>query len=237
MESKKIIKFTIDDKECSAEAGLDLWKAAMLNGVFIPYLCHMKDVIPSGSCRICTVIVNGRAMTACTTIITPTFEGSKVENNTPQLNEMRKTIIELLFVEGNHFCPSCEKSGNCELQGYAYLYEMLVPQFTYTFPKRQINATSPKIFLDTNRCILCKKCIRSLKDEQGRSYFAFKYRGKKTEICIDHKLSLSMSDELALSAMNGCPVGAILKKEKGFDTPIGKRKFDKEPIGTEFIKK
>ena len=49
------IKFTIDGKECIADEGLDLWKAAMLNGVFIPYLCHMKDVVPAGSCRICTV--------------------------------------------------------------------------------------------------------------------------------------------------------------------------------------
>lgn len=231
------IKFTIDGKECIADEGLDLWKAAMLNGVFIPYLCHMKDVIPSGSCRICTVKVNGRPMAACTTPVTKEMNGAVVENETPQIEEMRKMIVELLFVEGNHFCPSCEKSGNCELQAMAYRYQMMVPQFQYNFPMRKVDATTPKIYLDRNRCIQCKKCIRAIKDDQGRSYFAFYKRGHKLEIHIDHELAATMSDKLALEAMEGCPVGAIIKKEKGFDTPIGKRKFDKEPIGTEFLKK
>ncbi|MFA4851521.1 MAG: 2Fe-2S iron-sulfur cluster-binding protein [Bacteroidales bacterium] len=229
------IKFTIDGKECIADEGIDLWKAAMLNGVFIPYLCHMKDVVPSGSCRICTVKVNGRPMAACTTPMTKDMNGAVVENETPQLEEMRKMIVELLFVEGNHFCPSCEKSGNCELQGMAYRYQMMVPQFSYNFPMRKVDASTPKIFLDRNRCIQCKKCIRAIKDEQGRSYFAFYKRGHKLEIHIDHELAATMSGELAQAAMDGCPVGAILKKGKGFDTPIGKRKFDKEPIGTEFL--
>ncbi len=233
--SNNKIKFKIDGKECIADEGLDLWKAAMLNGVFIPYLCHMKDVIPSGSCRICTVKVNGRPMAACTTPLTKEMNDAVVENETPQLEEMRKMIVELLFVEGNHFCPSCEKSGNCELQAMAYRYQMMVPQFSYNFPLRKVDATSPKIYLDRNRCIQCKKCIRSIKDEQGRSYFAFYKRGHKLEIHIDHELAANMTDKLALAAMEGCPVGAILKKEKGFEIPIGKRKFDKEPIGTEFL--
>jgi [NiFe] hydrogenase diaphorase moiety small subunit len=183
------------------------------------------------------VKVKGRPMAACTTLVTKELNGAVIENETPQLEEMRKMIIELLFVEGNHFCPSCEKSGNCELQAMAYRYKMMVPQFQYNFPMRRIDALTPKIYLDKNRCIQCKKCIRSIKDEQGRSYFAFFKRGHKLEIHIDHELAATMTDKLALEAMEGCPVGAILKKEKGFDTPIGKRKFDKEPIGTEFIQK
>jgi [NiFe] hydrogenase diaphorase moiety small subunit len=230
--SKKI-KFTIDGKECIADEGLDLWKAAMINGVFIPYLCHMKDVVPSGSCRICTVKVNGRPMAACTTYLNPGMEGAKVENDTPELEEMRKTIVELLFVEGNHFCPSCEKSGNCELQAMAYRYKMMVPQFSYNFPMREVDASTPKIYLDKNRCIFCKKCIRSVKDKQGKSAFAFLNRGNHLEINIDPKLAAVMTDEQAALAMENCPVGAIIKKEVGFTTPIGKRKFDKMPIGSD----
>jgi [NiFe] hydrogenase diaphorase moiety small subunit len=164
------------------------------------------------------------------------MNGAVVENETPQLEAMRKMITELLFVEGNHFCPACEKSGSCELQAMGYRYQMMVPQFEYNFPMREVDATTPKIFLDRNRCIQCKKCIRSIKDDQGRSYFAFYKRGHKLEIHIDHELAAGMSNELAQAAMDGCPVGAILRKEKGFDVPIGQRKFDKEPIGTEFLK-
>jgi len=230
------IKFTIDGKECFAKEGQNLWDAAKENGIFIPYLCHMEGVCAAGSCRICTVKVNGRPMAACTTPINSDMNGAVVENITPYLEEMRKVIVELLFVEGNHFCPSCEKSGNCELQAMAYRYMMMVPQFAYKFPLREVDATSPKIYLDRNRCIQCKKCIRAIKDEKGKSYFAFYKRGHKLEIHIDHELSANMSEELAQAAMKGCPVGAIIRKEKGFEIPIGKRKFDKMPIGTDIKK-
>ncbi|HNW97971.1 MAG TPA: 2Fe-2S iron-sulfur cluster-binding protein [Bacteroidales bacterium] len=230
------IKFTIDGKSCQAEAGQTLLDAAAENGVYIPFLCHMKGVIPAGSCRVCTVKMNGRPVAACTTPIGNDCAEAKIENNTPQLNEMRKTIIELLFVEGNHFCPSCEKSGNCELQALAYRYQMMVPQFPYTFPMKKVDATSPKLYIDRNRCILCKKCIRIIKTDDDKSYFAFYKRGKKLEIHIDHELAAKMNDALAQKAMDICPVGAILKKEKGYDVPIGKRKYDKKPIGSDIEK-
>jgi [NiFe] hydrogenase diaphorase moiety small subunit len=227
------IKFTIDGKECSANEGQNLLDAANENGVYIPFLCHVKGVCAAGSCRVCTVKVNGRPMAACTTPINNDMNGAVVENISPNLEELRKMIIELLFVEGNHFCPSCEKSGSCELQALGYRYKMFAPQFSYRFPYREVDATTPKIYLDRNRCIQCKKCIRSIKDEKGKSFFAFYKRGHKLEIHIDHELASKMTDEMATKAMEICPTGSIIRKEKGFDTPIGKRKYDKVPIGLE----
>jgi len=230
--SDNLIKFTIDGRECTAQEGQNLHDAAKANGVYIPYLCHMEGVCAAGSCRICTVKVNGRPMTACTTPVNLDMNGAIIENITPQLEEMRKMMIELLFVEGNHFCPACEKSGNCALQALGYRYLMFVPQFEYRFDTQQMDATTPKIYHDRNRCIKCKRCIRTIKDDQGRSYFAFFKRGKKLEVHIDHELGANMSDELAKLAMDTCPVGSIIKKEIGFSSPIGTRKFDKFPIGT-----
>ncbi len=224
------IKFTIDGKECTAQKGQILVDAAADNGVYIPTLCHLRDHHPAGSCRVCTVKVNGRFMASCTT---PCDEGAVIESDTAEINDLRNTIIELLFVEGNHFCPSCEKSGNCELQAVAYRYKMMVPRFPYTFPKKDIDATAPKIYLDRNRCILCKRCIRLIQDEKGRNIFAFRNRGANLEINIDLKLAENMSDELAQKAMDTCPVGAIIRKGKGFDEPIGTRKYDKKAIGSE----
>ncbi|HNW70796.1 MAG TPA: 2Fe-2S iron-sulfur cluster-binding protein [Bacteroidales bacterium] len=224
------VKFTIDGKQCQGVKGQCIVDAATDNGVYIPVLCHMRDIVPAGSCRICTVNVNGRKMAACTT---PIEEGMAVESNTPELTDIRKAIVEMLFVEGNHFCPACEKSGNCDLQGLGYKYQMMVPRFPYAFERREIDATAPKIFLERNRCIFCKRCIRMIKDSEGRSIFAFKGRGKTLEINMDKKLAATMSDELAQKAMDICPVGCILKKEIGFATPIGKRKYDKEVIGSE----
>jgi [NiFe] hydrogenase diaphorase moiety small subunit len=157
----------------------------------------------------------------------------EIENDTPELNEMRKTIVELLFVEGNHFCPACEKSGDCQLQALAYRYTMLAPRFEYEFSKRDLDATPPKLIIERNRCILCKRCVKGLLSEDGRALFAVANRGDKATVNIDRELAADMSDELAQKAMDLCPVGAIIRKGKGFSTPIGKRQYDTQPIGTD----
>jgi [NiFe] hydrogenase diaphorase moiety small subunit len=222
------VHFSIDERECSAEAGTYLVDAAEENGVYIPTLCNFKGVKPQGSCRICSVKVNGKLTTACTTRV---FGGMEVESDTTELTELRKAIVELLFAEGNHFCPSCEKSGNCELQALGYRFAIMVPRFPYLYPKREIEASNPKLVKDHNRCILCKRCIRAVTDEEGRRLFAFARRSQDIVISIDTKLARNITDELADRAVEVCPVGAIVRKEVGFKTPIGKRKFDKMPIG------
>ncbi len=223
------IKFTIDGKECFAERGQNILDAATDNGIYIPSLCHIRDVKPAGACRLCNVKIAGRLMTACTT---PVEQGMEVENDIPEVQDLRLAIIEMLFVEGNHFCPACEKSGNCELQALAYRYQMMIPRFPYVFPVKEIDASTPKLIIDHNRCILCKRCIRAFKDENGKNIFAFKRRGHKLQINIDKKLSANLSDEMAQKAMDICPVGAIIRKDKGFNEPIGTRKYDKMPIGS-----
>jgi NADH dehydrogenase/NADH:ubiquinone oxidoreductase subunit G len=226
----KIVRFIIDGKECIADEGLYIVKAAKNNGVYIPTLCNYEGVKPKGSCRICTVKVNGRLMTACTT---PVSEGMTIENVSAELDDLRKSIIELLFIEGNHFCPACEKSGNCELQALGYRFKMMVPRFPYTFPQRRVDASNVKIIKEQNRCIMCKRCIRAIQDEKGRNLFAYKKRGHKSEVVLDVELGKVISDELARKAMEVCPVGSILVRDKGFSEPIGTRKYDHKAIGSE----
>jgi len=224
------IKFTIDGKACTAKNGQTIVEAAKKSRIYIPVLCHFDGLKPAGTCRICTVKVGGRFMAACTT---PVTEGMVVENDTPELQEMRKQIIEMLFVEGNHMCPMCEKSGNCELQALGYRYKMMVPRFPYLWPKRSVIADTPKIYLDRNRCVQCLRCVRDVKTSDGKNVFGVTMRGGKAIISIDKKLAAALSEEAALKAMNQCPVGCILRKEIGYKIPIGQRKFDTKPIGSE----
>ena len=228
-----LVKFKIDGEECMAETGSYIVGAANENGIYIPTLCNIKGIKPRGSCRVCSVLVNGRPMTACTT---PIADGMEIENNTPALNDIRKAIVEALFVEGNHFCPSCEKSGNCELQALAYRFQMLVPRFPFGFPVREIDASNPKLIKDHNRCILCKRCIRAIKSEDGKNVFAFRKRGRNLDIIVDPELGERLTDKLAKEAVEVCPVGALLPREVGFEIPIGKRKYDHEPIGSDIQK-
>ena len=224
------IKFTIDGKECTAEKGANIVDAAKSNGIYVPTLCHLEGVKPSGSCRICNVKINGRFMTACTTEVA---DGMVIENNSPEIQELRNIIVETLFVSGNHYCPACEKSGNCELQALGYRFKMLVPRFPFEFEEKIVDAGTPKIFIDRNRCVLCKRCVRSIKSEDGKSIFAVKGRGHTACIIIDYELAEKMTDEQAQKAMDTCPVGSILRKERGYVEPIGRRKYDKQPIGSD----
>lgn len=226
----QLIEFRIDGVVCMGKKGQYIVDAASDNNIYIPTLCNIPGIKPRGACRICSVNVNGKLMTACTT---PIGEGMEIENKSADIEDLRMAIIELLFTEGNHFCPSCERSGNCELQALAYRYQMLVPRFKFQFNDRTIEASHPKLIKDHNRCILCKRCIRAIKDDKGRSIFAFGKRGHRVEINIDTKLSSDMTDEQAQKASEICPVGAILRKEQGFKDPIGQRKYDHKPIGSE----
>lgn len=224
------LKFKIDGKDCVADKGQNLVDAAKANGIYIPTLCHLEGIKPAGSCRICNIKINGRFMTACTTDVQ---DGMVIENNTDEIQELRKIIVETLFVSGNHYCPACEKSGGCELQALGYRNKMLVPRFPFEFEEKEVDANTPKIYIDRNRCILCKRCVRSMKTKDGKSIFAFQGRGHTAQINIDYELAEKMTDEEAQLAMDNCPVGSILKKERGYVTPIGSRKWDKKPIGSE----
>src|SRR5512141_3258006 len=113
--------FFLDGKEIPFKEGQTIFDAAMEAGQYVPHLCNNPLLDQHSSCRLCTVLVNGRPFASCTQ---PAVEGQRVENHTPELKALRRTIIQMIFVEGNHYCPSCEKSGNCKLQATAYFLGM-----------------------------------------------------------------------------------------------------------------
>ena len=225
------ITFTIDGVEVKGVAGQTIMQAATAAGIYIPHLCFLKDLTPHGSCRVCTVVCNGRAHSACTQPIT---QDMVVENDTEELNNNRKNIIDMLFVEGNHYCMFCEKSGNCELQALAYRLGICAPKYPYQFPVRNMDGSHSDIFIDANRCILCARCIRASKQIDGKCVFEFVGRGPEKRVAVNAEAKLADTDaKLTDKAIDVCPVGAILKKHTGFEVPIGKRLYDTKPIGSD----
>jgi [NiFe] hydrogenase diaphorase moiety small subunit len=224
------IQFKIDGKAITAQPGQTILEAADDNGVYIPRLCAMKGLIPHGGCRICLVKVNGRPQAACTQ---PAMVGALVENETAELTTARKAILEMLFVEGNHICPACEKSGNCELQALGYRYGVTAPRYPFLFPKREVDASHPDIFIDHNRCVLCTRCVRASRDLDGKHVFELVGRGAHKHVAVNAAARLADTNADATDqALNVCPVGALLKKRVGFVVPVGKRLFDDKPIGS-----
>ncbi|HOJ74772.1 MAG TPA: 2Fe-2S iron-sulfur cluster-binding protein [Phycisphaerae bacterium] len=225
------ITFLLDGIEIAAEPDQTILEAADAAGVYIPRLCAMKWLSPSGSCRICTVLVNGRPQAACTQPVAP---GIVVENDTEQLNAWRRDLVEMLLVEGNHYCMFCEKSGFCELQALAYRFGITAPKYPYRFPRREVDASHPDVFLDRNRCVLCGRCLRASAEMDGKGVFGLVGRGSHRLLSVNAEDGLAGTDLAATDrAVSACPTGALLPKRVGFAVPVGQRKYDREMIGAD----
>ena len=221
--------FELDGQDVAFAPGDTILRAATRAGHYIPHLCWKPDFAPHGSCRVCTVKVNGRTGAACTMLAS---SGQDVQSNTDELNAQHKTLLQMLFVEGNHFCPSCEKSGDCLLQATAYEIGMEGPYFEELYPNRQVDASHADVLLDLNRCILCGLCVRASATVDGKNVFAIGGHGIQTHLIVNSPSGLLGDSALQLNdcAAHICPVGAILPKRRGFTTPIGQRRFDIKPV-------
>ncbi len=243
MSENQTQTFFLDGDEIPFEAGQTIIQAALTAGKYIPHLCYHPEFTPHGSCKLCTVridsrVINtedgqtvtipGRAAASCTTQPQP---GQRVESETAELRELRQTLIQMLL-EGNHFCPSCEKSGTCMLQALAYELGVMDPHFPQYFSRRPLDASHPDVLLDFNRCILCELCIRASAEVDRKNVFSLAGRGPtKHLICNSESGKLGDTNFAATDkAANVCPVGVILHKRHGFEVPYGQRKYDLEPI-------
>lgn len=219
----------IDNQQISFERGQTIMDAALAAGIYIPHLCHFPGITPHGNCKLCTVEVNDKPLTACTS---PAAAGQQIRNNITELNEARKALTQMLFIEGNHICPSCEKTGNCPLQAMAYHLGMLEGHFPAQYPVRQVDASHPTIMLDRDRCILCSLCVRASSEVDGKNVFAIAGRGIHASLIVNTASGKLIDSKIEATdlAAKICPVGAILIKEHGYDIPVGQRIFDQHKI-------
>ena len=226
--------FMLDEHEVPFDPGQTILQAALAAGRYIPHLCYHPEFRPHGSCKVCTARVEGRTVAACTM---PATAGMQVASETEELNDLRRTLVQMLFAEGNHFCPSCETSGNCVLQALGYDLGVLTAGFRHMFPVRPVDASHPDILLDFNRCVLCELCVRASNEVDGKGVFALSGRGIDKHLIVNAESGeLADTDiELTDKAMDVCPVGVILKKRVGFAIPIGERRYDRRPISAQAL--
>ena len=226
-----VLTFVLNGARVDARHGQTILEAADEAGVWIPRLCHWPGLESLGGCRLCNVQANGRIVAACTQ---PVAEGLVVRSDGDELREHRRILLELLLVEGNHFCMACEKSGCCELQALAYRLGVTAPRFEHQFPRREVDASHPDILIDRNRCVLCGRCVRASRQLDGKRVFGFAGRGPRRRLVVASNDGLGGTDAQANDrAVEACPVGALLHKRKGFAVPVGARPYDHHPIGTQ----
>jgi len=221
--------FLLDGREVPFREGQTVLQAALAAGHYIPHLCWRPELEPHSSCRLCTVIISGRPFCACTQ---PAMKSQTVECDTPELNALRKAVTQMLFVEGNHYCPSCEKSGGCRLQATAYHLGMEDSHFPHQFPKRERDSSHPEVSLDRDRCIRCEICVRASRQLDGKNVFGIHGRGIHSRLAVNSPSGMLKDTDLSPNdqAVQLCPTGALTVKGIGFETPIGQRRYEVEPI-------
>ena len=207
-----MVQLTIYNIKVNAEAGMTIIDAAKSVGIQIPTLCHLKNLAPTGACRICSVEVEGqRGLTpACAY---PVYDGMSVETNSPRVRRARKTIVELLVENHPQDCLICVRNKNCELQDLAEQYGLREHRFAGESKTHAIDISSASMERDPAKCILCGRCVRVCFEVQNIGAIDFTNRGFSSIVTTPYNKGLNISDcILCGQCILVCPTAALREK-------------------------
>jgi len=207
-----MVELSINKIKVKAEDGMTILDAAKSVGITIPTLCHIKDLIPSGACRICSVEVEGQRglVPACAF---PVNEGMSVETNSPRVRRARKTIVELLIEDHPQDCLICVRNGNCELQQLSERYSVREHRYQGESKQHADDISSPSLERDPAKCILCGRCVRVCGEIQKIQAIDFCNRGFKSIVTTPFNKGLNVSDcILCGQCVLVCPTAALREK-------------------------
>ena len=202
----------IDGNTISVDQGTTIMEAAERLGIRIPRLCYHPDLSLAGSCRVCVVEVKdmGFYMTACSVQV---WEGMEVQTNSPDIRQARRDIVELLLDNHPMDCQTCERDGNCELQNLAYAMGVRARHFEGRRKRFPLDLSSHSVVRDSEKCVLCGRCVRVCAEIQGVCNLSQHGRGFHTVVAPAHMAK--MDDSVCIQCgqcINVCPTAAFLEK-------------------------
>lgn len=207
-----MIRLTIDGQVIETVEGSTVLEAAYKAGVKIPTLCHLADLTPEGSCRVCVVEVEGARglVTACTY---PVSNGLVVRTQSPVIREARKSVVELMLANHPQDCLSCQRNLDCELQTLANTLGIREIRFDGERRKYAVEDSNPFIIRDNNKCILCGRCVRVCQQVQCCDVLEWTNRGFDTKIAPAFDEAMPESGCVFCgTCVSACPVGALTEK-------------------------
>lgn len=204
-----MIDITIDGKQLKIDKGTMVLKAALDNNIYIPHLCWDHRLSPFGGCRLCMVEIKDqpRIFPACTT---PAQDGMVIYTDTEQLRKVRSLVVELMLVHHPLDCPVCDKAGECQLQDLSFKYGLNFSRFQGERKHAKEDTGSPMISRNSNRCVLCGRCVRICGEHQGVG--AINFIGRGFENVISPAFEETLDCEFCGQCVDACPVGALGSK-------------------------
>jgi len=203
-----MIQLTINNKKISAEPGTTILKAAKQNGINIPSLCYMEGVHQFGSCRICSVEVEG-ARTLQVACMAEVRDGMVVRTNSKKVLKTRKVLYELMLSDHSKNCLSCVRNQSCELQQLGDILGVGENRFDTGSAREELDI-SPSITRDLSKCILCRRCVTACNSIQKVGILDAQHRGFDTVIApsMGHSIN-SAKCSFCGQCTVVCPVGAL----------------------------
>jgi NADH-quinone oxidoreductase subunit G len=229
------VKLTIDGRPVVAPKGMNLIEAAKLAGVEVPHYCYHPRLTIAGNCRMCLVDVGMPKMGAdkkpemgpdgkpvilfapklsigCNTSVA---EGMVVHTRSAKVVKAREGVMEFLLVNHPLDCPICDQAGECRLQEFSVDYgkgqSRFVEEKVHKPKKTEIG---PKIMLDDERCILCSRCVRFMKEVAGQDCLGFVNRGSYSTLTCYPGMEPKTNYDLNIADI--CPVGALTSNDFRF---------------------
>jgi iron-only hydrogenase group A len=208
------VKVIIDDIELEVPKGTTILNAAKEIGIKIPTLCNHDDLCLAGVCRVCVVEVDGskNLEAACAF---PILNEIKVKTYSPRVRRARKNILNLLLRRHYGECYSCVKNNNCELQSLAKEYGVKSYLFGHIEkPRYEKDLSSFSVVRDMDKCVLCRRCIRTCIDLQEVGVLGVDKRGADTKVVtyIDKPLEEVVCINCG-QCINRCPTGALWEQD------------------------
>jgi len=208
-EEKNTVKITIDGAEYEVEQGKTVLQAALDNGVFIPHYCYHPHLSIDGNCRMCLVDIKPgppKLSIACNTVVQ---DGMEIDTKNEKVEEARRAVMEFILKNHPIDCPICDQAGECWLQEYYMAYDKMPSRVSPSekIRKRKNLKVGRTLVLDSERCILCSRCVRFMREVANDDCLVIANRGDHAEITlfpgkeeIDNPYSMCLVDV--------CPVGA-----------------------------
>jgi len=210
-----LVSVTIDGIETKVPFGMTILDAAKTIGVDIPTLCNHPDLKVAGVCRMCVVDIEGQRtlQAAC---VYPVTNSLTVNTHTRKVRKARRHVLELLLSEHYGECYSCVRNGNCELQTLAEEYG--ITEYTFGHPKEsqfEPDFSSYSVMRDMDKCIRCRRCVRTCIDLQEVGVLEAVNRSAETQIATFEDLPLG--EVVCINCgqcVNRCPTGALYARDE-----------------------
>lgn len=208
------VTFTIDGLQIEADEGMTVLEAALANGIYIPNLCNHPDLAPAGLCRVCVVKQDDwKIVISCKL---PVKEGMVISTEDPEVQQIRKSNVELLIANHPMTCLTCAADSECELQKVGQFVGVTQESLNRyrrdirTIPK---DTSNPFFNIDHAKCIMCGICVRTCDELQNINAIDYAKRGVQSLIStLGNKPIAESRCESCGECVVRCPVGALTMK-------------------------